>query len=181
MSSQVQAQILKFFEGDSAALEADDIKEMIRVDAEEAREFLEGTVTAVELDLGQAVGGSLVTYLVNKGDVARLSDLAEHAGKELGKEARRGVHRLRVQGTQVDIARTGAREKLTAAQDRPEAWFAPPDGSGETLIALIVPAPGRGYHVIYVHVSDQTGLLEVMAGVGPRRLWRDLGVAFFTC
>ena len=169
-------QLCRYIAGEDVSLAGDEWKERERVDAQDAREFVAGDMTADELELDTTVVAALVAHLVETQNAAKLAELASGGDKALIKEARRGVHRLRSRGVDVTVDRAPwqKKQKLTAAVETPEAWAAPPDGSGERLLAVIAPAAGRGYHVIYVHVSDEQGLLDVVASRGPKKLWRDL-------
>jgi hypothetical protein len=102
-----------------------------------------------------------------------LAALAGHSGKEVAKEAKRGLHVLRSRGVAVpDLPRPAA--PLLAAPPEPAlpAYESAIDGQGERAVWLARSVPGKGIEVAQAIVSDLRGLVELQLGLLGRKEWR---------
>jgi hypothetical protein len=109
---------------------------------------------------------------VGRADV--LAVLATHAGKDVAKEAKRGLHLLKSRGVEVpEPARPQAPAASPAAPEPPLAAYASAvDGRGERAFWIPRPIAGKGIEVAQAVVSDERGLLELQLGMLGRKEWR---------
>lgn len=147
-------------------------------EAEAARRY----VIAGELPgaLSTAVCSALVAVLVARRDLDKLALLCEKGPREVAKEARRGLHRLRSHGVKAKVPRApvAATPVRLPVAEPGEAWATSPDGKGSRMVAVLVVAPRVGFCMIHAQVSDEIGLVDVFSGEGPKRVWRDLRKRF---
>jgi hypothetical protein len=109
-----------------------------------------------------------------RGDV--LAALAAHPGKDVAKEAKRGLHVLKARG--VAVPEPPPRPAPAAPPPAPEpplaAYASAVDGSGERAVWLPRNVPGKGIEIAQAVVSDTEGLLELQIGLVGRKEWRGL-------
>ena len=102
-----------------------------------------------------------------------LAALAGHSGKEVAKEAKRGLHVLRSRGVAVPEApRIAAPPPPLPAEPPPPAYGSAIDGQGERAIWLPRNVPGKGIEVAQAVISDVRGLVELQIGLLGRKEWR---------
>jgi len=103
-----------------------------------------------------------------------LAALAAGPSKEVTKEAKRLLHRLKVQGVAVPEAPRPAAPAPAplAAEPPPAAYASTLDGLGERAVWLPRNLPGRGIEVAQAVVSDERGLVELQVGTLGRKEWR---------
>jgi hypothetical protein len=112
-----------------------------------------------------------IDALVEKGDAARLAELAASGDKALAKRARRGLHVLRTRGISVE-------EKPRAFQLRAGEETAPPsmaslvDGRGERVVWYVRDADD-GYDVWQAELSEARGLIGFQGATAPKKSWRE--------
>ncbi len=108
-----------------------------------------------------------------RGDV--LAALAVHPGKDVAKEAKRGLHVLRTRGVAVpEPARPAAPAPAPTAEPPLPAYASAVDGSGERAVWIPRSVPGKGIEIAQAVVSDTAGLLELQLGLVGRKEWRAL-------
>jgi hypothetical protein len=103
-----------------------------------------------------------------------LAVLATHAGKDVAKEAKRGLHLLKSRGVEVpEPARPQAAAASPAAPEPPlPAYASAVDGRGERAFWIPRPIAGKGIEVAQAVISDERGLLELQLGMLGRKEWR---------
>ncbi len=102
-----------------------------------------------------------------------LAALAGHAGKEVAKEAKRGLHVLRSRGVSVpEPPRAPAPAPAAPAEPPLPAYASAIDGQGERAVWLARNVPGKGVEVAQAIVSDVRGLVELQLGLLGRKEWR---------
>ncbi|HEY6005334.1 MAG TPA: hypothetical protein VIV57_20810 [Anaeromyxobacter sp.] len=108
-----------------------------------------------------------------------LAALAAHPEKEVAKEAKRGLHLLKIRGVAVPEVPAPAPPPAAAAPAEPPlaAYASAIDGRGEQAVWLPRILPGKGIEVGQVVISDSAGLLELQVAVLGRKEWRQLGKA----
>jgi hypothetical protein len=113
--------------------------------------------------------------------VDALAALAVHPEKDVAKEAKRGLHLLRVRGVAVPEVAASAPPPAAAPAEPPLAAYASAiDGRGEQAVWLARNVPGKGVEVGQAVISDTGGLLELQVAVLGRKEWRQLGKALVT-
>ena len=104
-----------------------------------------------------------------------LGALAGHAGKDVAKEAKRGLHLLKSRGVAVPEPPRAAAPAPAAAPEPPlPAYATAIDGQGERAVWLPRSIPGKGIEIAQVVLSDEHGLLELQVGVIGRKEWRAI-------
>jgi hypothetical protein len=105
-----------------------------------------------------------------------LAALAAHAGKDVSKEAKRGLHVLRARGVAVPEPSRPVSAPPSAALPEPPlpVYASAMDGQGERAVWFTRSLPGRGIEVGQAVLSDERGLLELQVGVLGRKEWRNL-------
>jgi len=98
--------------------------------------------------------------------------LAAGGEKELAKEAKRQLHRLKLRGVAVPEAPPPAPALTPPPEPPPAAYGSISDGSGERAVWLPRNVPGRGLEVAQAVCSDQRGLVELHLGLVGRKEWR---------
>jgi hypothetical protein len=104
-----------------------------------------------------------------------LAALAGHAGKEVAKEAKRGLHVLKSRGVAVPEpprASTAPAQTAAAAEPPLPGYASAIDAQGERAIWLPRSLPGKGIEVAQAVLSDERGLLELQVGLLGRKEWR---------
>jgi hypothetical protein len=124
-----------------------------------------------------AVAAARAALAASRADA--LAALAVHAEKEVAKEAKRGLHLLRVRGVAVpEVAAPAPLPAAAAPADPPlPAYASAIDGRGEQAVWLPRILPGKGIEVAQAVISDAGGLLELQVGVLGRKEWRQLAKA----
>ena len=111
--------------------------------------------------------------------VDALAALAAHPEKEVAKEAKRGLHLLKIRG--VAVPELASPPPPAAAPPPPEpplpAYASAIDGRGEQAVWLPRNVPGKGIEVAQAVISDSLGLLELQIGLVGRKEWRQLAKA----
>lgn len=119
------------------------------------------------------LAAALARAALATGRVDVLAALAGHAGKEVSKEAKRGLHVLKSRGVAIPEPPRAAAVAPALAPESPFAAFASAiDGNGERAVWLPRAVPGRGVEVAQAIVSDERGLVELQIGVLGRKEWR---------
>jgi hypothetical protein len=128
---------------------------------------------AVTLPAPLAVAVCRAALAAGRADL--LAALAGHAGKEVAKEAKRGLHLLRTRGVAVPEAPRPAPEAPPTPQEAtPPAYATAVDGRGERAVWIPRSVPGKGLEIAQAVISDERGLLELQLGVLGRKEWRAL-------
>jgi hypothetical protein len=111
-----------------------------------------------------------------------LAALAAHPEKEVAKEAKRGLHLLRIRGVAVPEVPAPAPPPAAAAPAEPAltAYASAIDGRGEQAVWLPRNVPGKGVEVAQTVISDAAGLVELRVAMLGRKEWRQLGKALVT-
>jgi hypothetical protein len=106
-----------------------------------------------------------------------LAALAAHASREVAKEAKRGLHLLKVRGVSVPEASRPAPPPAPAPAEGPElpCYASAIDGQGERAIGISRSVPGKGVEVGQAVLSDVLGLLELQVGLLGRKEFRAFG------
>lgn len=118
---------------------------------------------------------ALARAALSAGRVDLLGALAGHAEKDVGKEAKRGLHVLKTRGVAVpELARPAAPAPAPAPAEPSLAALASRlDGHGERAVWFPRAIPGRGIEVGQAVLSDERGLLSLQVGVVGRKEWRS--------
>jgi hypothetical protein len=125
--------------------------------------------------LGGDAARALVAVLVERRDAERLAILAQRGARDLAKEARRGIHLLRTKGVAAEAPRKAAPAPAPIAAAEPdEAYGSSPDGKGDRLVSVLRLSHDGGFDQIHVTISDETGLVEIVTGRGPKKAFRNL-------
>jgi hypothetical protein len=104
-----------------------------------------------------------------------LAALAVHAGKDVAKEAKRGLHVLKSRGVAVpEPARPAAAAPVPAAEPPLPAYASALDGNGERAVWIPRNVPGKGIEIAQAVVSDTAGLVQLQIGLVGRKEWRGL-------
>jgi hypothetical protein len=121
-----------------------------------------------------AVAAARAALAASRADV--LAALASHHEKEVAKEAKRGLHLLKIRGVTVPELPAPAPPPAAAAPVEPPlaAYASAIDGRGERALWLPRAVPGKGVEVAQAMISDEKGLLELQLGVLGRKEWRQL-------
>ena len=104
-----------------------------------------------------------------------LAALAAHPDREVGKEARRGLHVLKSRGVAVpEPARPPPtrRAEEPAPEPEPPCYASTVDGQGERAIWISRTVPGKGVEVAQAVISDVAGLLELQVALLGRKEFR---------
>jgi hypothetical protein len=159
-------------------VESAQIAEAIGVPREEA-----GRAARLLLTLGRtraeevaSLPGPLAAAVLHAAAQAGRADLvAALAGceeKELAKEAKRQLHRLKLRGVAVPEAPPPAPAAAPTPEPPPAAYGSTFDGGGERAVWLPRNVPGRGVEVAQAVCSDVRGLVELHLGLVGRKEWR---------
>ncbi len=139
--------------------------------AEAARAFRDGG--GLPGPLPDEVADALVEALAERGDAARLSELAASADKALAKRARRGLHKLRARGVKAEIPLSGTlRPAVVTEEDVVESLASAVIRDGERLLWYVRPAEG-GLEVCQAHLHERDGLTKFEVALPTRREWRQ--------
>ena len=104
-----------------------------------------------------------------------LAALAAHPDREVGKEARRGLHVLKSRGLAVpEPARPppARRAEEPPAEPEPPCYASTIDGHGERAIWISRPVPGKGVEVAQAVISDVSGFLDLQVALLGRKEFR---------
>jgi hypothetical protein len=104
-----------------------------------------------------------------------LAALAGHAGKEVAKEAKRGLHLMKSRGVAVpEPPRPAAAAPATTPEPPLPAYATAVDGRGERAVWAARAVPGKGVEITQAVLSDERGIVELQVGVMGRKEWRAL-------
>lgn len=106
------------------------------------------------------------------GRVDLVAGLAAREEKELSKEAKRHLHRLKLLGVAIPEAPASAPALTPPPEPPPIAYGTIYDGNGERAVWLPRAIPGRGLEVGQGVCSDTRGLVELHLGLVGRKEWR---------
>jgi hypothetical protein len=106
------------------------------------------------------------------GRVDLVAALAAREEKDLAKEAKRQLHRLKLRGVAIPEAPPPAPALTPPPEPPPTAYGSTFDGQGERAVWLPRHLPGRGVEVAQAVCSDQRGLVELHLGLVGRKEWR---------
>jgi hypothetical protein len=106
------------------------------------------------------------------GRVELVAGLAAREEKELAKEAKRQLHRLKLRGVAIPETPTPAPALTPPPEPPPQAYGSTWDGNGERAVWLPRNVPGRGLEVAQGVCSDTRGLVELHLGLVGRKEWR---------
>jgi hypothetical protein len=127
----------------------------------------------VTLPAPLAAAVARTAFAASRADV--LAALAGHAGKEVAKEAKRGLHLLRSRGVAVPEPPRPAAPAPVAAPEPPlTAYASAIDGHGERAVWLPRALPGKGIEIAQAVISDTLGLVELQVGHLGRKEWRGV-------
>jgi hypothetical protein len=98
--------------------------------------------------------------------------LATREEKEVAKEAKRHLHRLKLRGVAVPEAAPASPALTPPPEPQPAAYGSTCDGHGERAVWLPRNVPGRGLEVAQAVCSDRRGLVELHLGLVGRKEWR---------
>ncbi len=138
-----------------------------------ARAFADGDVELLPAALDEAAGAALVSLLVERGDVARLTRLGEGADKALAKRARKALHLLRTRGVKAPPA--DKREFVLKGPYAPSEELSLAsmiDGRGERVVWLVRPAD-NGFDIFEAQLSETRGIVGFSSANAPRKEWRQ--------
>lgn len=141
-----------------------------------ARAALAGASDVAALaTLPPELAGVVLRAAGEAGNQELLRQIATEGGKDLAKDAKRELQRLRSRGVEVaELAPTGVSivKPLPALAD-PPCYASSLDGFGERALWIAKNVPGRGIHIAQLVVSDVRGVVAVdVLGLG-RRAWRE--------
>jgi hypothetical protein len=106
------------------------------------------------------------------GRVDLVAALAACEEKELAKEAKRQLHRLKLRGVAIPEVPAPALALAPPPEPPPAAYGTVTDGRGERAVWLPRNVPGRGLEVAQAVCSDGRGLVELHLGLVGRKEWR---------
>jgi hypothetical protein len=102
-----------------------------------------------------------------------LAAAAGHASKEVAKEGKRALWKLRARGVEVpEPQRTAPVAPATAPETPLPCYASTIDGQGERAIWVARNVPGKGVEVAQAVLSDVKGLTELHVGVLGRKEYR---------
>ncbi|HEX2568654.1 MAG TPA: hypothetical protein VH877_03775 [Polyangia bacterium] len=130
--------------------------------------------------LPEEVAEALITALVRREDVAKLTALAGGKDKAMAKRARRGLHLLRSRGRSVEVPRPAATPRVApvaTAEEGPLSLASVPVSDGEQLIWLAL-ASADGVDIFQGMVQDDRGLYRFEAMHTARKHWRNTAQGF---
>lgn len=106
-----------------------------------------------------------------------LAALAAHPSREVAKEAKRGLHLLKVRGVAVPEAPRQSPPPAPAPVEGPDlpCYASAIDGQGERAVWISRAVPGKGVEVGQAVLSDVLGLLELQVGLLGRKEFRAFG------
>lgn len=131
--------------------------------------------------LPEDVAEALITALVRREDVTKLTGLAEGKDKAMAKRARRGLHLLRSRGRSVEVPRPAATPRValaTAAEEAPISLASVPVADGEQIIWLAQPRSDGRVDVFQGTLQDDRGLYRFEAMHTSRKHWRSVAQDF---
>jgi hypothetical protein len=104
-----------------------------------------------------------------------LAALALRAEKEVAKEAKRGLHLLRIRGVAVpEVAPPPPLPPAPPPEPPLAAYATAIDDRGEQVVWVPRNVPGKGLEVAQAMISDVEGVLDVQVGSLGRKEWRQL-------
>jgi hypothetical protein len=129
---------------------------------------------ALTLPTPLAAAVARAAYGVARADL--LAILAGHPGKDVAKEAKRGLHLLKSRGVAVPEPPRAPAPAVTGSQPEPPlpAYASAIDGRGERAVWIPRVMPGKGIEIAQAVVSDVLGLVELQVGQVGRKEWRAL-------
>jgi hypothetical protein len=129
---------------------------------------------ALTLPAPLAAAAARAAFAVARADL--LAVLAGHPGKDVAKEAKRGLHLLKSRGVAVpEPPRPPAPARPTVEPEPPlPAYASAIDGRGERAVWVPRIVPGKGIEIAQAVVSDTLGLVELQVGQVGRKEWRAL-------
>jgi len=101
-----------------------------------------------------------------------VAGLAARDEKELAKEAKRHLHRLKLRGLALPEPPAPTPALTPAPEAPPTAYGSVFDGNGERAVWLPRAIPGRGFEVAQGVCADTRGLVELHLGLVGRKEWR---------
>lgn len=103
---------------------------------------------------------------------ALVAALLAHPDKAVAKEGKRAAHSLRTRGCVVELPKAApAPAAAPPVDDEKAAWMSMPDGFGERILFLAMPARG-GVDVAEVVVSDEFGVMAARLAQLGRKEFR---------
>jgi hypothetical protein len=159
-------------------VESAQIAEAVGVPREEA-----GRAARLLLTLGRAKAEEVATLpaplaaavlhaAALAGRVDLVAALAAREEKEVSKEAKRQLHKLKLRGVVIPEPPPQAPALTPPPEAPPVAYGSTFDGHGERAVWLPRNVPGRGLEVAQAVCSDQRGLVELHLGLVGRKEWR---------
>ncbi len=122
--------------------------------------------------LPPALAAAVLHAAAEAGRIDLVAAVAAREEKELAKEAKRQLHRLKLRGVTIPEAPPPAPALAPPAEPPPAAYGSIADGRGERAVWLPRNVPGRGLEVAQAVCSDQRGLVELHLGLVGRKEWR---------
>jgi hypothetical protein len=132
-----------------------------------------GRVRAEEVaTLPAPLAAAVLHAAATAGRVDLVAALATREEKEVAKEAKRHLHRLKLRGVAVPEAAPAPPALTPPPEPPPAAYGSTCDGHGERAVWLPRNVPGRGLEVAQAVCSDRRGLVELHLGLVGRKEWR---------
>jgi hypothetical protein len=159
-------------------VESAQIAELVGVPREEAGRAARLLMTLARAkaedvaSLPVALAAAVLLAAARAGRVELVAALAASQEKELAKEAKRQLHRLRLRGVAIPEAPAPAPALTAAPEPPPTAYGSTFDAQGERAVWLPRNVPGRGLEVGQAVCSDGRGLVELHLGLVGRKEWR---------
>jgi len=148
-----------------------------REEAGRATRLLAGLASAKPEEVATlpgALAAALCRAAAEAGRADVLAALAGHASRDVAKEAKRGLHLMKVRGAAVpELPRPpppAARPPPPEAP--PQAYASAPDGRGERAVWMGRAVAGKGIELAQAVISDEKGLVELQVAMLGRKEYR---------
>jgi hypothetical protein len=148
-----------------------------REEAGRATRIVHGIARATAEEVGTLPGplaAAVARAALAGGRADLLAALAAHPGRDVAKEAKRGLHVLRSRGVTVPEPPRPPAPAPAAAEPPPTAYASAIDGQGERAVWIPRVLPGKGIEIGQAVISDERGLIELQVALLGRKEWRAL-------
>jgi len=121
-----------------------------------------------------ALAAAMCRAAAEAGRADVLAALAGHSSRDVAKEAKRGLHLMKVRGAAVpELPRPPPPAARPAPPEPPPpAYASAPDGRGERAIWMGRPVAGKGIELAQAVISDEHGLVELQVATLGRKEYR---------